>query len=415
MKVLYFHQHFSSPKGSTAIRSYGMAQSLMKQGHEVIMVCGSYLGSDTGLKGPFKYGKRRGFVDGIDVIEFDLNYANKDNLIKRTKVFILYAFKGLKLLFSEKYDLIFSTSTPLTAGIPGIVSSWVLKKPFVFEVRDLWPELPKAMGVISNPFVLALMSFLEWLSYYSADHIIALSPGMVEGIKKRGVNENKISLIPNGCDLDIFNKQVKKWRPPNIKETDLLVLFAGTHGVANGLDSILDAAKEIKRRGRVNIKFLLVGQGKLKSSLMARANQESLDNVVFHDPVNKAQLAGLMASTDIGLQVLANIPVFYYGTSPNKFFDYISAGIPVLNNYPGWLAELINENDCGFFIPPEDPTTFADKLEEAIDNRSDLIAKGYKARALAVSQFDRKVLASKWVNQLEVVYSNKFKNKKWQQ
>ncbi len=409
MKVLYFHQHFSSPKGSTAIRSYSMAQSLIKQGHEVIMVCGSYLGSDTGLKEPFSNGKRRGFVDGIDVIEFDLNYANKDNLIKRTKVFILYAFKGLRLLFSEKYDLIFSTSTPLTSGIPGIVSSWILKKAFVFEVRDLWPELPKAMGVISNPLILSLMSFLEWLSYYSADHIIALSPGMLEGIKKRGVNEDKISLVPNGCDLDIFNQQVEKWRPPDIKESDFLALFAGTHGIANGLDSILDAAKEIKRRGREDIKFMLIGQGRLKSSLMARANQESLDNIVFHDPVNKVQLAGLMASTDIGLQVLANIPVFYYGTSPNKFFDYISAGIPVLNNYPGWLAELIKKNDCGFCIPPDDPLIFADKLEEAADDRQELKAKGYKARALAVSRFDRRDLASKWVNQLEVVYSNRLK------
>jgi glycosyltransferase involved in cell wall biosynthesis len=215
---------------------------------------------------------------------------------------------------------------------------------------------------------------------------------------------DKISLIPNGCDLDIFDAEVEAWRPDTISDTDLLVLFAGTHGIANGLDSVLDAASELYSRGRHDIKFLFLGQGKFKQSLMDRATSEGLDNVVFHDPVDKNRLAGLMSSTDVGLQILANIPVFYYGTSPNKFFDYISAGVPVLNNYPGWLAELINDNGCGFSVPPADPIAFADVLENAAGNRSDLKVKGSKARDLAIEKFDRKILASRWAEQLEAVY-----------
>jgi len=407
MKVVYFHQHFSSPNGSIGIRSYGMSRCLIDRGHQVTLICGSYLGSDTGLVGPFTKGQRRGMVDGIDVIELELAYANTDGFVKRARTFFKYVLGGLKLIFTEKYDLVFATTTPLTAGIPGIVARWFRNKPFIFEVRDLWPELPKAMGVITNPFILGLMSILEWVSYHSADHVIALSPGIAKGIEKRGISWDKISLVPNGCDLDIFDTEVKAWRPDTISDTDLLVLFAGTHGIANGLDSVLDAASELKSRGMHEIKFLFLGQGKLKQSLIDRAIGEGLDNVVFHEPVDKKRLAGLMASTDVGLQILANIPVFYYGTSPNKFFDYISAGVPVLNNYPGWLAELINDNGCGFSVPPEDPIAFADVLEKAAGNRQDLKVKGSKARALAIEKFDRKILASRWSENLETVFREK--------
>ena len=154
MKILYFHQHFSSPKGSTGIRSYCMSRHMVEEGHEVTLICGSYLGSDTGLVGPFKNGCRRGVVDDINVIELELAYANKDGFFKRTITFFKYALYGLKFVFTENYDVVFSSSTPLTAGIPGIVARFLRNKIFFFEVRDLWPELPKALGVINNSFVL---------------------------------------------------------------------------------------------------------------------------------------------------------------------------------------------------------------------------------------------------------------------
>lgn len=401
MKVLYFHQHFSTPKGSAGIRSYEMARRLIARGHQVTMVCGSYGGGNTGIATPFVKGKRRGIVDGIDIIEFDLAYSNSDGFFKRGMTFIKFALRSISLALTERYDIVFATTTPLTAGIPGIFARWLKGKPFVFEVRDLWPELPKAMGVIRNPFVLKAMSFLEWASYKSAHRLIGLSPGIVDGIAQRGIPRQNIALIPNGCDLGIFANEAAPWRPEQIKPDDLLAVFAGTHGMANGLDAVLNAAAELKKRGRSDIKFLLIGQGKLKSALQERAQQESLDNVIFHDPVNKAKLAGLMNSTDIGLQVLANIPAFYYGTSPNKFFDYIAAGLPVLNNYPGWLAEMINEHKCGFAIPPDNAIAFADALEKATDNKEMLKIMGKNSRVLAENEFNRELLSNKFVDWLE--------------
>ncbi|UZE07942.1 glycosyltransferase family 4 protein [Pseudomonas corrugata] len=403
MKIIYFHQHFSTPKGAVGIRSYEMAKRLIAHGHQVTMVCGSYGGGETGLNSPFVSRRRSGNVDGIDIIEFDLAYSNSDSFIKRAVTFLRFAYRSVILALTQKYDLIFATSTPLTASIPGVAAKILRQKPFVFEVRDLWPELPRAMGVIRNPFILGAMSILEWISYRSADRLIGLSPGIVKGIMRRGVSEESVALIPNGCDLEIFGGELTPWRPSAILETDLMAIFAGTHGVANGLDSLLDAAAELRRRGRYDIKLLLVGQGKLKYSLQQRVAEENLTNVVFHEPVNKSLLAGLMSSADLGLQLLANVPAFYYGTSPNKFFDYLSAGLPVLNNYPGWLADLIHKNGCGFAIEPDNPYLFADALEQAADDREKLKVMGAHARKLAESSFSRELLSDKFVKWLERV------------
>lgn len=396
LKILYFHQHFSTPKGSAGIRSYAMAQSLIRNDHQVTMVCGSFGAGQTGLTQPFNKGMRRGMVDGIDIIEFELPYSNSLSFLKRILIFLSFAFKSIKVALTEQYDIVFATTTPLTAGIPGIFAKWFRCKPFVFEVRDLWPELPKAMGVIKNPIVLWLMSVLEWISYHSADRLVGLSPGIVDGIIKRGIAAEKVASIPNGCDLDIFASEHPAWRPEGVQPTDLMAIFTGTHGLANGLNAVLDAAVELRKRQRTDIKLVLVGDGMQKKALLERAADLQLDNVIFHDPVNKTKLAGLMASADIGLQILANVPAFYYGTSPNKFFDYISAGLPVLNNYPGWLAELITKEKCGFAVPPDNPQAFTDALEQAADHREKLVEMGKNSQQVATEQFNRSILAQKF-------------------
>lgn len=397
MHVLYFHQHFSTPDGSAGTRSYEMAQALLKAGHTVTMVCGSYAQGTTGLSGDFVKGRRRGLVRGVDVIEFDLNYGNHMGFVQRLGVFLKFALGSVGVALREPADVVFATTTPLTAGIPGIFARWLTRKPFVFEVRDLWPELPKAMGVITNPVVLGLMSVLEWASYRSADRLVGLSPGIVEGIAARGVDKSRIAMVPNGCDLDLFSMPQAAWRPDGVRDDQLLAIFTGTHGNANGLDAVLNAAAVLKERGRDDIRIGLVGQGREKPKLKAQAQERGLDNVLFLDPVPKTKLTGLMAGADLGLQILRNVPAFYFGTSPNKFFDYISAGLPVLNNYPGWLAGLIQETDCGFAVQPDDPAAFADALILAASDREALRKKGANAKELAKTSFSREKLSSEWV------------------
>jgi glycosyltransferase involved in cell wall biosynthesis len=402
MKVVYFHQYFSTPRGASGTRSYEMARRLAERGHQVLMVCGSAERGTTGLEAPFVDGRRRGSIlPGVEVLEFDLGYSNSDGFLKRTLAFLRFALRSVGVALREPADLVFATTTPLTAGIPGIAARWLRRRRFVFEVRDLWPELPRAMGVITNPAVLGAMSLLEWASYRSAHRLVGLSPGIVEGIARRGVDRARISLVPNGCDLALFGDTAEPWRPDGVAPDHLMAVFAGAHGQANGLDAVLDAARELVRRGRDDIRIVLIGEGKLKPALVRRAAGEGLANVVFHPPVNKARLAGLMASTDVGLQILANVPAFYYGTSPNKFFDYLASGLPVLVNYPGWMAELVQGAGCGYAVPPADPAAFADALTHAADHRTGLPAMGARAHELAEREFDRRLLADRFVDWLE--------------
>ena len=400
MKILYFHQHFSTPQGSAGIRSYQMARRLIARGHKVTMVCGSYDQGSTGLTTPFVRGERRGTVDGIEVVELELSYSNKLGFAARAKQFLRYAVRSARLAWSEPTDVVVATSTPLTAAIPGIVAH-VRGRPFVFEVRDLWPELPKAMGVIRNPMVIALLRALEWLGYRSADRLIGLAPGIVDGIRHGGGGRKPIAMIPNGCDTDLFDAARHRGlghRAPMDSDRLLTAVFTGTHGAANGLDAVLDAAHVLQRRDERRIRIVLIGDGKQKPMLQARAAAEELGTVEFRPSVNKAELARIMEEADVGLQLLADVPAFYYGTSPNKFFDYIAAGLPVLTNYPGWVADLIAERTCGVAVPPGDPEAFADALVHLADTPERLPAMGANAAALARERFDRPMLADTWVD-----------------
>lgn len=403
MHILYFHQHFSTPDGAAGTRSYEMARRLLLDGHSVTMVCGSYAQGRTGLTGRFRKGRRSGDVEGFHVIEFDLQYANEDSFIKRSTVFLKFALASIRLAFSEKYDVLFASTTPLTAGIPGILARWLRNKPFVFEVRDLWPELPRAMGVITNPIILKAMSILEWASYRSATRCIGLSPGIVDGIARRGVPRSQIMMIPNGCDIDLFTAppptEAENFRHANaIPKDQLLAVYCGTHGLANGLDAVIDVALELRNRGRKDILLILLGKGQEKAGLMERATAEKLTNIRFFDPVSKTRLTAVLGEADLGLQILKNIPEFAYGTSPNKFFDYLSAGLPVLNNYSGWLADMINEHGIGFAVSADSPKAFADALEQAADDRNALVQMGHRAAAFARGPVNREYLSKLWVD-----------------
>ena len=181
MRLLYFHQHFATPRGATGTRSYEFARALIARGHQVTVVCGAH--AHSGLELPYDdaRGWHRGDVDGIDVISLPLAYANRDPLLRRGWTFLRFALRSVRLALQLDYDLAFATSTPITAVIPGLAAKWFRGKPFVFEVRDLWPELPRALG-LRNPFVLGGMSLLEFLGYRSADACVGLSPGIVEGL-----------------------------------------------------------------------------------------------------------------------------------------------------------------------------------------------------------------------------------------
>jgi glycosyltransferase involved in cell wall biosynthesis len=215
-------------------------------------------------------------------------------------------------------------------------------------------------------------------------------------------------MVPNGCDLELFRPGDRsRLDLAGVGPGDFVAAFAGAHGLANGLDALLDAATVLKKYGRTDIKLVLIGDGSQKNRLRNRAKCEGLDNVLFFDSVPKLELCIIIGSIDCGLQILANVPAFYYGTSPNKFFDYLAAGRPVLINYPGWLATLITEHRCGVVVPPENPTAFADALVRLADDPRGRVEMGKNARRLAEAEFSRERLAERFVDFLEMCAAGK--------
>jgi glycosyltransferase involved in cell wall biosynthesis len=209
-------------------------------------------------------------------------------------------------------------------------------------------------------------------------------------------------MIPNGCDNDIFRPELRvPLTLPGVKPGAFVAGFAGAHGVANGLDAVLDAATELQRRGRSDIQIVLIGDGNQKDLLLSRAREERLANVLFLPPMRKSELARITASLNCGLMILADVPAFYFGTSPNKFFDYIAAGIPVVCNYPGWLAELIAKNACGIVAKARDAASLADALTCLADDSEGRQEMGSRARCLAEAEFDRRILSERFVSFLE--------------
>ena len=401
MRVLYFHQHFATPAGSAGTRSYEFARALLARGHRVTMVCGAHAQSGLDLPLDAQRGWHRGEVDGIDVLSLPLPYANRDGVARRTATFLRFAAASAELALTLEADLVFATSTPLTAALPGLVAQAGRGLPFVFEVRDLWPELPRALG-LRNPFLLGGMSALELAAYRAADTVIGLSPGIVAGIRRRASPRQRVVMIPNGADLETFHPSLR--RPstlPGCQPDDFLAGFTGAHGPANGLDALLEVARELRRRGDRRVKLVFIGDGKEKARLAALARSEGLDACRFFPPMPKTELGAVTASLDCGLMVLRDLPAFYDGTSPNKFFDYAAAGIPVVNNYPGWLAELIAANDAGQVVPPGDPVAFADALQALAADPARRARQGAAARQLAETRFARVDLAAQFVATLE--------------
>jgi glycosyltransferase involved in cell wall biosynthesis len=401
VRLLYFHQHFATPQGSSGTRSYEFARALIARGHQVTIICGAHKLSGLDLPYDEAKGWHQGNVDGIDVISLPLNYSNRDSLFRRGWTFFRFALRSVRLALTLDCDLVFATSTPITAVIPGLAAKWLRGKPFVFEVRDLWPELPRALG-LRNPFILGSMSLLEFLGYRSADACVGLSPGIVEGIRSRADERQSVAMIPNGSDLELFQPSKRSQLTlPGIGPDDFVAGFTGAHGIANGLDALLDVAEELKRRGDTRVKLVFIGDGKEKERLAARAAELGLTNCLFFPPVPKAELGGITASLDCGLMVLKDIPAFYRGTSPNKFFDYLAAGIPVVNNYPGWLAGLIAEHHCGIVVPPGNVAAFADALQRLAADAAEQRAMGAAARLLAEKEFARPLLADRFIATLE--------------
>ena len=402
MRILYLHQHFSVPAGSVATRSHAMARALAARGHAVTIACGRYDGAVSGLDGPFRHGRRSGRVNGFSVVEFDIACGNHLGLAARSLAFLAFAARAMPLALSRHYDLVIASSTPLTVAVPALVARRLRGTPFVFEIRDPWPELPRALlraqGAAKRlpRMLLAMMEPLANDACRNATAVIALSEGMAETAIMRGADPARVHVVPNGCDLDLFGPHIAPWRPAEAQPWECLAVYAGAHGPANGLDRLLDAAALL--RDEATLRILLVGEGAEKQRLIARARAEGLANVTFLGPMPKTSLATLLAGCQIGVHMLEEVPHFAEWTSPNKLMDYLAAGLPVVTNVAGHAARLIEggATPCGIAAMPGDVAALAAALRTLATDPVRRGEMGRNARAQAVRRWDRRLLAAQF-------------------
>ena len=398
MHILYLHQHFSTPAGSTATRSFAFARALAARGHRVTLATGRCQGAATGLSGPFRKGRREGQIVGFKVVEWDIPYANAMGIAARSAAFLRYAAAATRLALREKPDLIIASSTPLTVALPALCAKALRGIPFIFEIRDPWPELPRAMGVLPA----AIAPFMEGIANLACCHaaaVVALSEGMAETARARGADPARVQVIGNGCDLDLFGPHIAPWRPPEAAPWEVLALYAGAHGRANGLGILVEAARLLAAQGESRLRILLVGEGAEKTALMRAA--AGLPNLTFLPPMPKRDVAGLFAGSQIALHILADCPAFAAWTAPNKLMDGLAAGRPVISNLPGDAARLLTEGGAGVAVTPGDAACLAAALIGLVEDPARRAAMGAAARSLAVRQHDRRLLAARFAALVE--------------
>ena len=286
----------------------------------------------------------------------------------------------------------FASSTPLTVGVPGILASAVLRIPLVFEVRDLWPEMPIQLGMLRNPLLILLLRGFERFIYRYSQHVVVLSPDMGDGVRAAGGAAEKITFIPNCSDLDLFRPGDPS--PEVVARFNLGERFVATHagsmGANNGLMTALDAATELQQQGQEDVVILLVGEGATEDLLRRTVAERQLRNVVFTGAMPRSEVAPLLQATDVAL-VTSVLAI----NSPNKLFDALAAGRPVIVNADGWTGRLTEQEKIGRFAQPADGVSLAREILWLRDHPQERAAMARRARQVAETQFDRVLLAEK--------------------
>ena len=386
--------------GVGGTRSYEFARRFVARGHAVSMVT---------AVGPDQAGGRE--VDGIEVIGVRAGYSDyvRGTALaypRRALEFSRFAAAATATVLREpRPDVVYATSPPLTMAFPAIAASFRHRAPLVFEVRDLWPEAPIQMGALTNPALVHLARLLEQLVYRRAAHVIALSPGMRDGVIASGVPTGKVTLVPNASDLELFSPDLDgSPARERLRLGDRFVCsYFGTMGEANDLTQVIEAAALLERDGQDGVTFVLHGDGKRRRALEELVRRRQVSNVVFSDPIpDKHSVATLAAASDACMTIYKDVPVLYT-CSPNKLFDTFAAGRPAVVNTPGWLRELVERHEAGVYARPADPADLAQKVLYLRDHPEVTERYGKNARRLAEQEFSRDDLAERALGVLERV------------
>jgi glycosyltransferase involved in cell wall biosynthesis len=401
MHILIVHQAFASLDEPGGTRHDEFARLLAARGHQVTVIASSVSYLTGAPLPPFSQkmgGDREG---GVRVLRASAYQAHHKSFLHRIFAFLSFMFSSFWIgLGVKNVDLVWGTSPPIFQGLTAWTLARLKRVPFLFEVRDLWPQFAIAVGVLTNPLLIRLAEWLERFLYRRADRVIVNSPGFIEHVTGRGAAH--VELIPNGADPSMFDplNDGNEFRRVHRLEDKFVVMYAGAHGMSNDLNIILESASLLASQPEIH--FVLVGDGKEKSALEASAAQMQLKNLTFLPSVPKTAMPGVLAGADACIAILKPLDE-YKRTYPNKVFDYMAAGRPIALAIDGVIREVVDAAGCGYFAQPGNPAALADALLKLAQDKIKARQMGLNGRRYLEENFSREKVVERLLKLLEEI------------
>lgn len=389
MKIVYFYQYFTTPKGSYGTRVYEFTKKWVEAGHDVTVVTSIYAKSDIRAK---KFLETQ-IIEGVKLKIINVRVDNKQSFFKRIYTFILYSLVSVYYALTLKCDVVIASSGPITIGVPGLVAKIFRGKKLVFEVRDLWPEGPIELGVLKNKIVQKLSYAFEKLCYKKSSLIVALSPGMKNNIQERFPNTNVIS-VTNSANIELFSAPKQKITLPILKDKKYAI-YTGNIGVVNNSELLFRGAQKLKELNRNDIVIVLIGDGQQRDELEEKS--KGLDNFVLLGLMPKKELVNYVKNAMVSLIPLNNTPMLRT-SSPNKLFESMAASVPVIQSTYGWMEKMLKDSEAGYTVSPTDENELVDRLLFLSDNKDVVEKMGNNAYKYAKENFDKDILAKKMLD-----------------
>ena len=404
MHVLYIHANFSTARGSWGTRAYDLPRRWIERGHRVTVVTGVYDRSD--LR-PSRL-VWTGVIDGITVRALNVPFSNRDRFGRRVATNLLLTAFASWQAARRAYDVALVSCGPITIGLAALVARWVRRRTAVVEVRDLFSDGLEQLGIVTSPAVLAGLRACEAVCYRSAHALVALSDTMAQRLGERHRLDH-VAVVPNTADIELFGR--RRAAPAAMSDHAAHFVYTGTLGRANDCGRILDAARRLKAWSRLDIHIHLIGDGSERQALLDDASRAGLDRVHFVPPMPKEALAGWIGAATAMILVLKPLPVFD-AASPNKLFDALAAGIPVIQTTQDWIRRLLADRDCGITVDPHRPAALAEAMVALTDDRPRRSRMARNARRAARESFATDRLADRMLDTLVAAHRPRARNRR---
>lgn len=392
---MYFYQYFGTAKGGWSTRVYEMTRRWVQQGHEVTVVTTPYDKSDIPKGKGLSYTV---YIEGVRVIVLNFPQSNKNPILKRMLGFAQYITLAVYDALRLDYDVAICSSGPITVGYMGIAARKLRGKKFVFEVRDLWPAGAIQLGILKRKPMIKWAWWFEKRCYQNANLIVAASEGMKQDIQRRHGLQN-IIVVPNASDNDVFGNPYLPALPEALKGKQM-IMYTGSLGRIDHCMEIMEAARIIDRDKYPQAAVVIIGDGIDRKEMEAYKAEHKLDHVHFLGQMPKVQVAGWLKLALASLLTIRDIPMLHTA-SPNKIFDSFAASVAIIQTTQGWIKELVEQENCGLNVVPENPALLANAIETYLANPQLAREHGANGKRLAETIFSRDHCAATMIAAIE--------------